>query len=42
LFGPCEYLVIRPLAPAAAGPLILKAAEAVKTLDDLGLVTRLA
>jgi hypothetical protein len=27
---------------AAAGPLIAKAAEAVKTLDDLGLVIRLA
>ena len=40
--GHREYLVIRPLAPAATGPLITKAAEAVKILDDLGLVIRLA
>jgi hypothetical protein len=39
--GHREYLVIQPLAPAAPGPLISKAAQAVKTLDDLGLVIRL-
>jgi hypothetical protein len=39
--GHREYLVIQPLAPAAPGPLITKAAQAVKTLDDLGLVIRL-
>jgi hypothetical protein len=39
--GHREYLVIQPLAPAAAGPLIAQAAQAVKTLDDLGLVIRL-
>jgi hypothetical protein len=36
--GQREYLVIQPLAPAAAGTLIIRAAEAVKILDDLGLV----
>jgi hypothetical protein len=40
--GHREYLVIQPLAPAAPGPLITKAAQAVKTLDDLGLVIRLS
>jgi hypothetical protein len=40
--GQREYLIIQPLAPATAGPLISKAAEAVKVLDDLGLVVRLA
>ncbi len=39
--GQREYLVIQPLAPATAGPLITRAAQAVKTLDDLGLVIRL-
>jgi hypothetical protein len=39
--GHHEYLVIQPLAPAAAEPLITKAAQAVKTLDDLGLIIRL-
>ena len=40
-FGQREYLIIQPLAPAAAEPLITRAAEAVKILDDLGLVMRL-
>ena len=40
--GQREYLVIQPLGPAAPGPLAAKAAEAVKVLDDLGLVIRLA
>ena len=39
--GQREYLVIQPLTPAAAEPLITRAAEAVKTLDDLGLLIRL-
>lgn len=39
--GQREYLVIQPLAPAAPGPLVTRAARAVKTLDDLGLVIRL-
>jgi hypothetical protein len=39
--GQCEYLIIQPLAPDRAEPLISRAAEAVKTLDDLGLVLRL-
>jgi hypothetical protein len=39
--GQREYLVVQPLAPATAEPLITRAAEAVKTLDDLGLVVRL-
>jgi hypothetical protein len=39
--GQREYLVIQPLAPAAAEPVITRAAEAIKTLDDLGLVIRL-
>jgi hypothetical protein len=39
--GQREYLVIQPLAPAAAEPLITRAAEAVQILDDLGLVIRL-
>ena len=39
--GHREYLVIQPLAPTAAEPLITKAAQAVKTLDDLGLMIRL-
>jgi hypothetical protein len=39
--GHREYLIIQPLAPAAPGPLITQAAQAVKTLDDLGLVIRL-
>jgi hypothetical protein len=36
--GHREYLIVQPLAPAASEPLI---AQAVKTLDDLGLVIRL-
>jgi hypothetical protein len=40
--GQREYLVIQPLAPAAADPLVSKATDAVKILDDLGLVIRLA
>jgi hypothetical protein len=39
--GQREYLVIQPLAPAAPGPLAARAAEAVRVLDDLGLVIRL-
>jgi hypothetical protein len=39
--GQREYLIIQPLAPAAAEPLITRAAEAVKILDDLRLVIRL-
>ncbi len=39
--GQREYLIIQPLAPAAAEPLISKAAEAVRVLDGLGLVVRL-
>jgi anti-sigma regulatory factor (Ser/Thr protein kinase) len=39
--GQREYLVIQPLAPAAAMPLITRAAQAIKILDDLGLVIRL-
>ena len=39
--GHREYLIIQPLAPAAPGSLITQAAQAVKTLDDLGLVIRL-
>jgi hypothetical protein len=39
--GQREYLVIQPLAPAAAQAVISRAAEAVKTLDDLGLLIRL-
>jgi hypothetical protein len=39
--GQREYLIIQPLAPAAAEPLISKAAEAVRVLDNLGLVVRL-
>ena len=37
--GQREYIVIQPRAPAAAEPLITQAARAVKTLDDLGLVS---
>jgi len=40
--GQREYLVIRPLPPAAPEPLAAKAAEAIKVLDDLGLAIRLA
>jgi hypothetical protein len=36
-----EYLIIQPLAPEAAGPVIARAADAVRVLDDLGLVVRL-
>jgi len=39
--GHREYLIIQPLVPAAPDPLITQAAQAVKTLDDLGLVIRL-
>jgi hypothetical protein len=39
--GQREYLVIRPVDPAAPGPLANRAAEAIKALDDLGLVIRL-
>jgi hypothetical protein len=39
--GHREYLIIQPLAPAAPPSLITQAAQAVKTLDDLGLVIRL-
>ena len=39
--GQREYLVIQPLAPAAAEPLVSRAAEALRVLDDLGLVVRL-
>ncbi len=39
--GQREHLVIQPLAPAAPGPLAARAAEAVRVLDDLGLVIRL-
>jgi hypothetical protein len=39
--GQREYLIIQPLAPAAAELVIARAAEAVKTLHDLGLVMRL-
>jgi hypothetical protein len=39
--GQREYLVIQPLAPEAAEPLISRAADAVRVLDDLGLVVRL-
>lgn len=39
--GHREYLIVQPLAPAAPAPLATKAAQAVKTLDDLGLVIRL-
>lgn len=39
--GHREYLIIQPLAPAASEPLITRAAQAVKTLDDLGLIVRL-
>jgi hypothetical protein len=39
--GQREYLVIQPLAPAAPDPLAAKAAEAVRILDELGLVIRL-
>ncbi len=39
--GQREYLIIQPLAPAAAEPLISKAADAVRVLDNLGLVVRL-
>jgi hypothetical protein len=35
------YLIIQPLAPAAPEPLITQAVQAVKTLDDLGLIIRL-
>jgi hypothetical protein len=39
--GHREYLIIQPLAPAASESLIIQASQAVKTLDDLGLVIRL-
>jgi|HubBroStandDraft_1064217.scaffolds.fasta_scaffold08697_2 hypothetical protein len=39
--GQREYLVIQPLAPEAAEPLISRAADAVRVLDDLGLVVKL-
>jgi hypothetical protein len=40
--GRREYLIIQPLdGPQAAGPLVSRAAEAVKGLDELGLVVRL-
>jgi hypothetical protein len=39
--GHREYLIIQPLAPAAPEPLITQATQAVKTLDDLGLIIRL-
>ena len=40
--GQREYLIIQPLAPESAEPLISRAADAVRVLDDLGLVVRLA
>lgn len=39
--GHREYLIIQPLAPAVPEPLITQAAQAVKTLDNLGLIVRL-
>jgi hypothetical protein len=39
--GHREYLIIQPLGPEAAEPLISKAAQALKALNDLGLVVRL-
>ena len=39
--GQREYLIIQPLAPEAPEPLISRAADAVRVLDDLGLVVRL-
>jgi hypothetical protein len=36
--GHREYLIIQPLTPAAPGSLVTQAAQAVKTLDDLGLI----
>jgi hypothetical protein len=39
--GHREYLVIQPLAPTTPGPLVTRVAQAVKTLDDLGLIIRL-
>ncbi len=39
--GHREYLIIQPLAPTAPGTLITKAAQAVKILNDLGLIIRL-
>jgi hypothetical protein len=39
--GQREYLIIQPLAPEAAEPVISRAADAVRVLDDLGLVVRL-
>jgi hypothetical protein len=39
--GQREYLIIQPLAPAAAESVIARAAEAVRMLDDLGFVMRL-
>jgi hypothetical protein len=39
--GHREYLIIQPLTPAFPEPLITQAAQAVKTLDDLGLLIRL-
>jgi hypothetical protein len=39
--GHREYLIIQPLAPAVPEPLIIQATQAVKTLDDLGLIIRL-
>jgi hypothetical protein len=39
--GQREYLIIQPLAPETAEPLISRAADAVRVLDDLGLVVRL-
>jgi hypothetical protein len=39
--GQREWLVIRPVDPAVPGPLAERAAEALKVLDELGLVVRL-
>ena len=39
--GQRDYLVVQPLAPAAPGSVAAQAAEAVKVLEDLGLVIRL-
>jgi hypothetical protein len=39
--GHREYLVVQPLAPGAAVALVTQAGQALKTLDELGLVIRL-
>lgn len=41
VYGPREYLLIKPLAPDAGGAFADQAAQHVQALADLGLIVRL-